>query len=394
MDLKKANELMRSMQVEDAIQMYLSLFRRAKAESNGVNPLLGIYEFNALRAANKIGIPNIKSIEDLLHLSDVNWSQIDYGQWQRTLFDYDSTDSINLETMANNGIHRFRSGFESIDFLLDGIDRLRSFDKPRVILAVFTAAIPFSTRKTNLGPFFSGLKLAKSLNLPLLAIADPSVSRDPSLQLGWYSGNNNCPKLPEAISKILDKFANFHHCRLILFGVSGGGFGTLNVMRNLHCKAGALIVNPQTSISDYRGQVVSAYIKSAFPNAFNDLATGKPNDPVEPEHLKQCLNHLRISHDLNDTIIKSPNTILYLQNSTDNEQIVHANKFMGDSFLRIGPRSFHSKARGIAMYFGDFGDGHVAPSGHVLKLAIEAIARNVSVKNIAVNFDRQSIGIR
>jgi hypothetical protein len=64
--LAMANELTRSMQLEKAIKVYVELFRQRPPAQRENDPLSRIYEFNALLAARKLGLQNMKSADSLL----------------------------------------------------------------------------------------------------------------------------------------------------------------------------------------------------------------------------------------------------------------------------------------------------------------------------------------
>jgi glycosyltransferase involved in cell wall biosynthesis len=65
-NLAGANVLMKSMQLEKAMKMYLELFQRRPSTPRETDPLSKVYEFNALLAARKLGLKNMKSANSLL----------------------------------------------------------------------------------------------------------------------------------------------------------------------------------------------------------------------------------------------------------------------------------------------------------------------------------------
>lgn len=64
--LAKANGLMRSTQIEKAMEMYLELYRRRLCVAGVNDPLSKLYESNALLAAKKIGFTEMKTADNLL----------------------------------------------------------------------------------------------------------------------------------------------------------------------------------------------------------------------------------------------------------------------------------------------------------------------------------------
>lgn len=55
------------------------------------------------------------------------------------------------------------------------------------VMSVFSGAVQMRGERTP--PFASGRNLAPGLNVPLIAISDPSLSLDKILGIGWYAGS-------------------------------------------------------------------------------------------------------------------------------------------------------------------------------------------------------------
>ncbi|WP_201501239.1 hypothetical protein [Psychrobacter cibarius] len=170
-----------------------------------------------------------------------------------------SLDEIKNDLQFKDGVKIFKHKEQTIDFLVDGSDR---FEKDRGILICFSAAVPNRSEKS--APFFSGMKIALQMNMPIIAVSDPSLSFSNNLSLGWYAGNENIIDLPKVIANILDQYATTLNTNLILFGGSGGGFAVLSVIDEMETDATGVVWNPQTSISEFDPNIVRNYIESSF----------------------------------------------------------------------------------------------------------------------------------
>ena len=256
-----------------------------------------------------------------------------------------------------DGVHQI--GSQGLEVLLDGIDRLQVNE--RHVLVNFSADV--SDRANKTGPFFSGVTIAKQMGMPLLAIADPTVTRDKRVSLGWYLGNEDYPDLIADIVKLLDAFALRHKCKLFVLGGSGGGFATLNIWPLLAGNAYSIACNPQTSIRRFWPKQVTDYLRHAWPTTW-DMLIGKDatfrNVAEGREAAATVLDALNLSDDVTQIEPKYTHGI-YLQNRSDWHVKEHALPYMtASNWHRISPRVFHS--RHMKFFFGAWGEGHFAPS--------------------------------
>lgn len=95
-----------------------------------------------------------------------------YSQWNTDVYDEISIDEFCCLSDFKNGIYRISSGKVTIDFLLNGFDKIKS----DVCLVFFQGAI--TNRNNTLPPYFTGTVIAEKLGHPFISIADPTISLD------------------------------------------------------------------------------------------------------------------------------------------------------------------------------------------------------------------------
>lgn len=154
----------------------------------------------------------------------VNFSIIEYikpayniTMWNRKVFKM-SIESFNEDFSFQNGIYQFDIGNQNLDLLLQGVEL---FEQSKGILVGFSGAV--AKREKKYAPFFSGLNVANTLGMPLISVADPSLSISNRSNLAWYAGNYLDTTIPEKIAQILQLFATKLNAKLIMFGGSAGG---------------------------------------------------------------------------------------------------------------------------------------------------------------------------
>ena len=155
--------------------------------------------------------------------------------------DYNKASSV----LEKEGNHSFSNDGFPVDIYTSGLKN--SYQKK--ILVIFSGAI--SKRENKSAPFFSGKNIAKTLDLPLIAISDPTLALSKSLSLSWYAGNEYFKNISVVINNLLKNIQNKYDAELLLVGGSGGGFAVLDqlsLFREPSKKVKALIWNPQTNI--------------------------------------------------------------------------------------------------------------------------------------------------
>lgn len=301
-----------------------------------------------------------------------------------SVFEYGSVESSLNDVTTEDGIHRIKQNNCSLDILLQGIKHLAE-NTERVALVCFNGAV--SDRKDKFGPFFSGRGVAQALGMPLLSIDDPSLSRSDELGLAWYAGHAEMPALIDLIADYLNRFATKMNCRLVVFGGSGGGFASISVLSKLRIEATALVWNPQTNISRYRSDAVASYLATAFPE-ISLHSEDQSNMDFSQEALADALTRAGVRYDITNWVAPDKAQLLYLQNSSDWHVKAHAQPFMTNgSWERIGKRSFYCQDRGVACWFGVWGEGHAAPPLSLIHSALSKLINGISVSAAAAELD-------
>lgn len=309
-----------------------------------------------------------------------------YRAWRCPVYKATSLEAAVDAAGKSDGIYRLGAGSASIDVLMTGSNNLAAGDRKSVLVCLNGLVID---RKRKHPPFFGGRGVAKALHMPVLSIDDPTVGLSDDVGLSWYAGNEDVPELVSLIADYLNCFAERHHCRLIFMGGSGGGFGVMSVLRHIQVEASALVWNPQTNISKYRPEFVLAYLRVAFPNLMLKRLGEIEGEPSQSE-LAAMLAQAGVAFDITDWTAPAHVSLLYLQNSTDWHVAAHAVPFMASgTWERLGKRSFHSKDRGVACWFGAWGVGHAAPPAAVIQIALSRLGRGMSVSAIATQLDAE-----
>lgn len=238
------------------------------------------------------------------------------------------------------------------------------------ILVCFSAAV--SNRKTKTGPFYSGVRLAEKLNIPLVSFADYLVTNNKNLNLAWYCGCEKNPDFQDKIANFLDKISSFYGCELIILGGSGAGFASLAIASKIKSNAFIISSNPQTSICRYIDRHVENYVNTAFKSEVDKSYVNSKN----------IFEKFGLTYDVNDIEYGKNIEILYLINFDDEHHIEdHLLYFIQNKeFLSHGENTFKFGDSGL--YFGDFGVGHATPGVHFFNTIINDIRNGKNVEQI------------
>lgn len=291
----------------------------------------------------------------------------DLQAWGVSIFDrpLDSLWCSGDETLED-GIFHFTSDSAAVDIRLDGIDRLTSGGS---VLVCFGGAV--TSRAGVKSPFFSGLNIAQKLNLPLLAVADPSLDLSNELLLGWYAGHSGIVDLPLKLARLLDAFIARTGAKLILFGGSGGGFSAISVLHAMASdNASAVVWNPQTSIGKYVPEAVERYLVTAFPD-------------LKSESLAERLGEAGIVHDLVPLSRQVARPVLYMQNRSDWHVRWHAKLFAAPIAAQHVGDSVYATSTPVVFWFGDWGEGHAPAPESAILLALGRVADGTSALDTA-----------
>lgn len=299
----------------------------------------------------------------------------DLQQWKQPVFDHATGDDWPAQGQLRDGIHRFFfEGGERVDIRVDGINR---FKPNGAVLVGFGGSVPKRIGKS--APFFSGIGMAGRLGVPVLAIADSSLTLSSSLALGWYAGNEKCVDLPKRIAGLLDAFAVHFQSRFVIFGGSGGGFATISVLSFLTARATAVVWNPQTSIGRYDAAAVIKYLDTAFPLP-DDQST--PTIPIR-------LQTSGILHDLVLDHGPQRHPLLYLQNRSDKFHVdQHARPYaLARRACRVSGSVFVGDDD-LAFWFGNWGVGHAVPPGSMILLILHGLALGKDPRMLALQLEK------
>ncbi len=312
---------------------------------------------------------------------------IDYQAWPYPLHDHATFHSALSSGLDGDGLHRIWFGGESLDLLLQGTDSPRAQGK--ALLVVFGGAV--AARQGKRAPFFSGMGLARSLGLPLLAVSDPTLARNADIALGWYAGNDNITNLPDKIAQIINELTRKHEYTPLLLGFSGGGFAALSILSKLRPPATSVVWNPQTSISEYVPRTVEEYLRTAFPNLTPIPTTS--DELLLRASLRARLIEAGVAESVQAGAGHDQLRLLYLQNRTDWHTLKHAAPFVKSiPWRRIGPRSFRSLSNSAACWFGDWGHGHSVPPYDMVKQSLADLAGGCETESVARQLDHYSAG--
>ncbi|HHH19809.1 MAG TPA: hypothetical protein ENK86_04795 [Campylobacterales bacterium] len=269
-------------------------------------------------------------------------------------FSYNTVDEFIQNFTFRNGVHTIWLGNQqSLALLVQG-EAFYTQSSNESLLVVFTAAQFDRTDKEP--PFFSGVGLARSLELPLLAIADPTLSLSDTLPIAWYAGSQYCPNLPQKLSTLITHVSALTRLKLLIVGGSGAGFASLVQAMCLDEEATICVWNPQTDIMNYSQTYVDMYYETAF-----------ENHPLPDGHM----------HKVDTAGIKGEKRIVYLQNISDWHTQKHCLPFFKCFTLnKYGRSTFIDSAGKVAFHFGDWGKGHVVPPYLLLEALIKTLAQS------------------
>lgn len=289
-------------------------------------------------------------------------------------------NKLDVSLIHGTAIHRVILKNSHIDLLIKGFEDISYTSS---VLVCFTAAV--SNRENKTAPFFSGLGVSTKLNIPLISIADPTVS-DYSVGLAWYAGNEKIYNLQYEISRILKDIFNYLKFKqYILFGGSGAGFACLTqlmLIRDIKLKS--LVMNPQTSILEYTIPSVKRYVTQAFEVDCKSLHFDK-------ELAKAIFERNNIVYQIDVNSFDSSSELIYLQNSTDWHVKSHLIPFVKNSstsWKRAGNCSFYNNER-LAVYMGNWGKGHVTPPKEIIYHLISGLVDGKSPIDLLQNIENR-----
>lgn len=123
--------------------------------------------------------------------------------------------------------------------------------KGEAMFVVLGGAVP--DRSTIELPRFNRFSWRDDFPGTLVCMADPTLTLDPALRLGWYVGSAD-DDVTEGLACIIERLADTLGIRLenvYTYGSSGGGFAALQVAARLGRGVTAVAINAQTQVLDY-----------------------------------------------------------------------------------------------------------------------------------------------
>jgi hypothetical protein len=304
--------------------------------------------------------------------------------WNLPTHSYSDVEAALASKFTSDGIHQIGLGDgQTLDLCIQGLAGLGTRDAPQVLLVGFSGAV--AARDGKKAPFFSGLSIAKSLGLPIIAVSDPTLALDNQLPLAWYAGSEAVPDLPVRIARVLDHIARQHQVRLLLFGGSGGGFAALLQATLLEVETTVLVWNPQTAIAEYAPQFVAQFIKAAFSGVDETVASVRAEaNSKQSERLREVLDLTTITHDVRDLKLPPHVNLLYLQNQSDWHVARHAVPYLTKKpWRRMGHAAFVEEVNNqLGVFFGHWGQGHVAPPKEILEALLRKLAGGESIVEV------------
>ncbi|MGP5048475.1 hypothetical protein [Glutamicibacter ardleyensis] len=297
-----------------------------------------------------------------------------FAQWKQLHYLWDSLEHFKNTWDRIPGIHtiQFTSGQKNLDIYVN--ENIEDASH-RAIPIFFSGAI--SNRTTQLGPFFSGLGMTKKLDLPLIAIADPTLDDDRSLKLGWYLGNAT-DNLNKNLSETLDTLHQILGKELILVGGSGGGFAALNAGLDTKVSTTTLVWNPQTDIFEYSSRFVKDYLRSQYNFSHDTLR--------RDDWKKYCRTRTDIATRtsvITASTLLRPRRLVYLQNSGDSHRTDHLLPLWTATTTGELVEGQNLLGHSCGVYIAEFATGHAPPPASLIGSVLhELMDPDIDVKEI------------
>ena len=293
----------------------------------------------------------------------------------RTYFWDGPAEFLEQDSWAD-GIHviTLRSG-SSIDVLLRGEPARRQSDDAQPVF--FTGAVH---RSAGQPPFFSGGSITRELDIPLIAIADPTLTPENDLTIGWYTGLAG-DDAQRNISSILERLREWIGRELLLVGGSAGGFASLYFASELGTTA--FVWNPQTNLLKYTSGHVREYLSTITgdPTWATEITPVLRNTlPVDEREAEQSLLRLGIAWEIRS--VEPISRLLYLQNESDHHEPRHAAPLRArDQFREVSPGVHVRSEKLVAV--GAFETGHRAPGRPIIEKGLQMMIEGNSPSDTA-----------
>lgn len=224
------------------------------------------------------------------------------------------------------------------------------------VMVVFSGAI--TNRQKRTPPFASGRNLAPGLGVPLIAISDPTLSLDRTMNIGWYAGTA-MHDVQSAVDDLLQPLATRLAGDLWLVGGSAGGFAALDMAHRLGRHCSAFVWNPQTSITEYLPNYAKKFAKIAFPRLGGQLQA-----PDWKQRLRQEARSWGRRVELISDVVpaQAPHRMLYLQGVDDWHMQSHCAPYLKEhGYARRAP-GIWTRGEDRCIWIAETGEGHTPPA--------------------------------
>ena len=281
-----------------------------------------------------------------------------------------------------DGIHSIGLGS---GYHLDIMLKDRPLDPAHGTAAVFFSGA-VSKRPEKTPPFLSGANVAKGVRIPLISIADPTLTADEDLGLGWYVGPRGVDvhgAIRRAVRAMLDVSGN----EFWLVGGSGGGFAALRTAQAVGSGCNALVWNPQTSILDYYANSVKKFLAAAYPEVSYQL-----DDTHWKEAAAKALREDGVVHSLPEYCGDGLrfDRLIYLQNWDDWHARNHAVPFFRATGMRqLQPGVFGTDDSHL-IWITEVGKGHAPPAPETVQQLLTSAAYDIRQPRAVVDWHLMS----
>lgn len=161
-----------------------------------------------------------------------------------------------LDAAALNGLDA--KNFLVADPKVDLPCRLKLLPGSSTLFVMLNGAVD----RTKPLPVFARWNWGKVLGGHVLAVCDPTLYLDDQLRLGWFVGNRSIDPM-RALLRTVERVRvqlGIADARVVFYGSSGGGFASM-VAAASRPVGRAIVVNPQTDITNYYPKAVDRIAK-------------------------------------------------------------------------------------------------------------------------------------
>ncbi len=149
-------------------------------------------------------------------------------------------------------------------------------------------------------PRFAAIGANDYVSASIIALSDPTLTRDIKMIIGWYAGYDGFELqkvLPEFFRQVIDSLGA---TRVVFVGSSGGGFAALYYSWQIPGSV-AVVSNPQTNVNAYIETRVAQYRAACWPSLKEDDLLDSVIDanlgPLYAKRRKNTVVYLQVASD-------------------------------------------------------------------------------------------------